>query len=710
MENNFVLPTEAYQRAVDPVGDWVRQTALYASRMLNKPYEKCVAHLWKKLKSKEIPVKNPTVVCFERGENGDREKTTMSLMAYLRAVKQNKEVQAPTLTAYLHPDVEKSLLVDYLDENVAVRKKYKKTSQAFEAAGDMDKAKYFNNAQDSAKRANNAVSGGMVAEGSIIQNQSGHSTLTSITRSIASLSNSSNERLIEGNRHYFSTQIVLNNLLSIMAETDHATIDAAISTFGLVYPTVEDVMACINRSASLYIRDRNGMRRIEAFVKTMTPTERASFVYTGDLYHLRVLNDQAIRTFIYKLSRRGDASPVEEVVKKLYSLDEQYLNYAHQICLSLMAGKGKRYDEMPAESCYILHNTVLNIIKTVDEYKLFLKAFFLTKNSPATIATIPNMIRRAVVLSDTDSTMFSVDNWQDWYFGGLRYDDEGYAVGGAIMFMATQSIVHILAIFSANMNVDRKRLFTLAMKPEFVFPVFAQTQVAKHYYTAVKVKEGNVFPDIKMEIKGVHMKDSTVPKNIIQGASNEMEGVIRTVMDGKPLSMVEMLKKTIAVEKEIIRSISAGETRYLKRLQIKEASAYKKEADQSPYQYYTLWRMCLEPTYGEIPPPPYDAVRVPLDLPNQTALKLWLETCPNRSFVEGFSRWMVENNKGVPSAFPIPIAHCESHGVPDELKLVLDSRKIVLALTKSYRNILGSFGFAPRSSLLIMEQADEYLD
>lgn len=704
MKNNFLLPTEAYQRAIDPIGDWIKQTALYASRMLNKPYEECVAHLRNKLKSKALPIKNPTVVCYERGDNGDREKKTLSLASYLRAIRENNEIQAPTLTTYLHPSEKQSVIVEYLDENVAVRKKYKKTSQKYESEGNMPKYRYYNNAQDSAKRANNSVSGGFVSDGSVIQNPSAHSTLTSTTRSISSLSNASNERLIEGNRHYFRPQIVLNNLLSIMSETDHVTISEAIHRYQLCYPSVEQTMECITRSTEMYFRDQKGLTTIKDLVQRMSPVERASVVYTGDLYHLRVFNDAAIRTFIQKLSRRGDATPVEDVYTKLYQVDEQYLNYAHQVCISLMEGRGKDYPKMPIESCYILYNTCQNIVQTVEEYALFIKAFFLTKNSPATIATLPSMIRRSVVLSDTDSTMFATDNWLDWYFGGLRFDDEGYAVGGAIMFMATQAIVHILALFSANMNVERSRLHTLAMKPEYVFPVFAQTPVAKHYYTAMKVKEGNVYKDIKMEIKGVHMKDSSVPTNIIKSATKEMENIIRSVMAGKPLSITDMIRKTIAVEKEILRSVEAGETTYLKRIQIKEASAYKLEGGKSPYQYYILWVDCFQSTYGETPPPPYNAVRIPLNLPNGTALREWLANCENKEFVRQFQQWMQLNNKNLLSTIPLPTSHCESHGVPAELKPILDSRNIVLTLTKSYRNILGSLGFATRSGLLIMDQ------
>jgi hypothetical protein len=100
--------------------------------------------------------------------------------------------------------------------------------------------------------------------------------------------------------------------------------------------------------------------------------------------------------------------------------------------------------------------------------------------------------------------MFSTDEWVLWYFGKLDFSQRGFAISGAVMFLSTQCIAHCLAILSGNMGVAEENLYTLSMKPEFVFPVFVQSPVAKHYFTARLVEEGNVYPDIRMEIKGVH--------------------------------------------------------------------------------------------------------------------------------------------------------------------------------------------------------------
>lgn len=702
-KNAFLLDVDEYKRSIDPIGDWMRQSALYASKMLNQPYDKCLEHLRGKLKDKTITPNNPTIVYYQREDNGDKFKRTKPLFSYLQDVIVNKEILAPTFTTYLHPSVKRSLIVDFMDDNVQLRTKFKKMSQAYEASELVSKAKYYNQAQDGAKRDNNACTGGFVAEGVIISNKSAHSTLTSMTRSMSSLSNASNERLIEGNRHYHTPTITLNNLISIVAETDRDQIRESLNHYGLVCPDVDAVISCVRRSSDMYWTDRRHMQVIRDFVERLSPEERASIVYTGDLYHIRVHNPGFVRSLLSELSARGDQSPVDNPEGKIKSTDEAIVNFAHQVCLTIVQGIGKEYSKISYEDRCVVANTCSLIEKTVEKYRNLFKTFFLTKNSPATIATIPFMTRRSVVLSDTDSTMFSVDGWILWYFGKMEFSDEEYAVGGAVSYIATQAIAHLLAIFSANMNVSKKRMFTLAMKPEYVFPVFAQTSVAKHYYTFMKVKEGNVYVKPKFDQKGVHLKDSSVPVNLIEHGSLKMKFILDEIINARKIDLTKAIIEVADLEREIIQSLFRGEVRYLKRIRIKESSSYSKGPEESPYAYYTMWQRCFAPTYGNLAPPPYGAVRIPLDLDRRSKMEPWLESIKGSDAGRALADWVVSRGINGMASMSIPIEHCVSKGVPEELKKAMDVRRIVLALTKAQRNVLESLGFFAKEGRMISD-------
>lgn len=715
MSNNaFLLEQEEYQRSISPIRDWMRQTAKYASVMLDKNYEDCLVHVEKKFKAKLVPFHDPHVVHFARGENGDKFRAQTPLSRYINNIVRGGHVLAPTGTVYLHADRVKSNIVGYQDVNVAQRSRYKKLSQKYEQEGNDDLYLLYHNFQDCKKRRNNAVSGLFSAEGSPIKNTSAHSTLTSTTRSMSSLSNASNERVIEGNRHYYSPQIALNNLISIVTDLDTRIIDDAIQTYGLKYPTVEETIACVNRSLDLYDISRRGSETVDTFIRKLTPTERAAIVYTGDLYHLRVLNEDVIYELVTDLSQKGAISQIEDVVKGIYGFDEAILNYACQTNLHMLEGKAKDYKEkLTPEEQSILFNTCQNVLNAIEKYRLLFKAFFLTKNAPCTISTIASQVRRTVMLSDTDSTMFSTDSWVFWYFEKANqrdnanlskkdlFTDKGYAIGGSIMFIATQCIGHMLALFSANMNVERSRLFSLQMKPEYVFPVFALTSIAKHYYTAMKVKEGNVYKDIKMEIKGVHMKDSTVPKNIVDTAAEMMENNIRSLMAGEDLSLIDAIRKVVDIEQEIIRSLRSGEVEYLKRTTIKEAAAYKKEPHQSPYQNYVMWNRCFASAYGQAPELPYRAFYVPLKMKNKTDRDKWINGIRNQEVAQALRQYFHETGKSAMTTFPVPLDVIQSHGIPQELMDGLDLERVVLSLTKSLRNTLESMAFFPKFDKLV---------
>lgn len=116
-----------------------------------------------------------------------------------------------------------------------------------------------------------------------------------------------------------------------------------------------------------------------------------------------------------------------------------------------------------------------------------------------------------------------------------------------------------------------------------------------------------------------------------------------------------------------------------------------------------LWEQAFAPVYGAAPLPPYGAVRIPLKLKNKTAVKEWIDTMPNRQVAENVQKWFVENNKTTIQSFPIPVDYCNSHGVPPELAMIMNVQKIVLNLTKSYRNILESLGYFAKAGFLVSE-------
>ena len=701
----FLQDLDFYQRKLNPITAYIEQNAIYLSDSTGKPIAECKAFIENSLRHKTIgEIRDPVVRFFHRDDSLDTNPDEVRLSKYISSVTEENLIIAPTMTCYKPTSEFESLQVGFTDINTKLRSIAKKASQKAEQAGDM--LTYINkhNEQANKKMYNNAMSGGYVANGCVLQNPSAHSTLTSTTRTVSSLGNAANEKIIMGSRHYRDPDIVLANLISICTLTDLQLLQDVVEKYQLVYPSVEQTIECIKYSSDIYFRDDVSFQAIADYVAAVSPIKRAAVVYVSDLYHIRKYNEGFIRDLLTRLSRKVTGIHIEDAIAKLYAFDEAIVNTVHQICLTEVKGKGKDYAKMPYEDVCTLLATCYNIQAIVEAHRDFFKAIFLTKNMPCSTAYIPDMVRRAVVLSDTDSTMFSVDDWVKWYFGKLIFTDEAFALAGSVVFIASQCITHTLAIFSANVGVERKKLFTLAMKPEFVFPVFAQTSVGKHYYTIILVKEGNVYEKMKMEIKGVHLKNSASPPALIKDAHANMRHILETIMKDGVVSIEQQLTRAANIERDIQTSLLKGEVTYFKLSKTKQATAYKTEDPaKTPYQWHMFWNEVCSAKYGTIEEPPYSTIKIPTMFENKTKFDNWIASIQDQAFKERIMIWRANNNKATVPTIYLPLNYVMAYGIPVEFISAINIKKILLDLTNVNRMVLESLGYFPKREMLISE-------
>lgn len=701
-EVKFLKPAEFYQREIDPVGQYVDQTSFYLSKMSGKPKEECKQKLIARIKDKSTnSFSDPIVHFMSRNEQKDSAPDSCKLSEYIRGTVRDKEILAPTFTTYLNPEVERSLLVEFIDRNVRIRSKSKKEAFAAKAAGNQVLFLAKNNEQSNMKNYNNSMSGAFASEGSVLRNPTAHSTLTSITRTEGSLGNASNEKIIAGNRHYKDADTTLDNVVFITSTMDRESIIRIVDKYNLHIPTVDEVNACIKYSSELYWKDPYSYKRVSDFVEKLDGYERAAIVYVGDLFHIRKHNDRLVRELLFNLSRKITDVKFDDPVKTIHSLDEQIVNFAHQICSKEVKGIGKDYTKLSEDYLNILAATCVNVQNTVEKYFDFFDALFLTKAIPASTAYIPNMLRRSVVLSDTDSTMFSVDEFIKWYFGDIIFTDEAFAIAASVMFIATQCIAHSLAIFSANLGVERAKLFSIAMKPEFSFPVFAQTPVAKHYFTCIAVQEGNVFKEVEMEIKGVHLKNSAAPKSLISAAHKKMKVILSKIMNNEKINLFNEIKEVANIERMISASLLNNELDFYKQSKIKDKQAYSLGPERSPYLYHMLWEDVFEPKYGKTDQIPYSVIKIPTTLENKSSYKAWLDGLPDQEFADRMRKWSTTYGKDKLPTIYISAQYVKSSGIPSEIKPIINVDKIVLDLTIVNRMILETLGYGPKPEMLI---------
>ena len=694
MDNPFVLPKEAYKRDLNVIKHYIEQNAVYLSKMQNITVEQARDFIIKTIKPGGVrEFKDPVLTRTDRPDYADKKIVQEGYYQYLRRAVKNQDIISPTLTTYVNPKVRQSILVNSIENNINKRKKNKKLM--FKALVDGDKVaeSFYNTAQTGNKLSNNALSGAQVSSSTPLCNKSSHSTLTSGCRATSGYGNANNEKLISGNRHYYNEEITRLNIISLVTNTDYEQLERCIKTFGLVYPTHEDVYACIDYSASLYwnLSPKGGAERIKDLISRLTPLECAAVVYTGDLYHIKKHNDAFMRQFVKEVGQKVYKTNLTNLDEYLSNANEDYISLAKQICDT--ENRGKRLEDLKDTQDYITTVATLeNIYNTINKYSLFIKTFFVTENVPASLAYFPTSIRRSALMSDTDSTIFTVQEWVKWYCGDYVFSEEAMGVAAVIIFFASQSITHILAMMSANFGIGTERIHQIAMKNEYKFDIFIPTNKTKHYYALIGCREGNLFKEHELEVKGVHLKSSNVPVEIIEDAHELMKKYMSTVMRGEKISIEEIIKHVKQKELDIYQSIRKGEARFFKRFQIKQENAYKQGPYESQYVQYLLWEAIFADKYGHVPPPPFNALKINSTIESNIDFKNWLDSIQDKSMVARIEAFLAKSGKKIINTFYLPQQIIDSHGIPDEIFRVINSRKIIKDNTSVYYLMLETLG------------------
>lgn len=693
MENHFLLDRSQYKRDLNVIKHYLTDAATYLSKHTGQPYDVCLDYVREATAAGgDMPLTDPDVMVLTRNQYGDRDKEVVKFNDFLRDVEVNDRLIAPTLTAYWNPETVPSISSEFIEVNIERRNVSK--HEMFKAKEDGNKPleEYKKNEQKSFKISNNSLSGAQSSAHTILYNESAHPSLTSTCRTATSYGNANNEKFLYGNRHYWSPEIVKGNITSIINSTDYALLAEAMSRYPIRHPTVEETCACIKYSTDLYWKNEEELQRIFRYVGTLTDVERSAFVYTGDLYHLAMFNDAFVREFLGRLSRKI-TTPVENPDHWVKAMDADLTALVSLLCAKeLVGGSIKALKERNPEGYATVAATAKNVFDVLDEYQYLIKAFWRVNTLPSSVAHIRNSIRRGVITSDTDSTIFTVQNWTKWYVGKIDFSEESHAISYAVVYLATQTIAHILAKVSAGMGVREKHLHTLSMKNEFSFPVFVLTSMAKHYFAYIAAQEGNVFTEMDVEVKGVYLKDSNAPPHIMEEFNRTLRWVMDKVLEGNGINLTELLKKVAQMEHEVNLSVRRGDSFYLAGGQVKERDSYANPAS-SPYSFYELWQAVFAQKYGEAPPPPFQAVKVSVELNNQTKVREWLEGMNDRELSERMGEWLAVNKKGAITSFLLPRPNIETTGIPEEIIAAMNIRKLIYTTVKPFYILLEALGY-----------------
>lgn len=690
----FTLKPEEYTRDIDVVSAYIRDAATYLHKRTGESLEKCLQYV----KDTTRPggkhgIRDPEVFCLSKDKPGERTPTTIRFSQYMQDTVERRDLMSPTMATYINPKIKRSLLAEYISINIKRRAQVKHEQFEAEMAGDEVLADFKKNRQTSFKTKNNSLSGAQASPYTPLVNKSAHSSLTSTCRSATGYGNANNEKFLFGNRHYWAPDVVKSNIISIINKTNYPQLEAALAKYGIRPPTHEETMECISYSTDLYWRNPVETASIRELVSSLNDLERAAFVYTGDLYHLAKYNEAVAREFLDKLSTKVTESlPLEEADHWVGQMDSDLKVFVSLLCAEELAGESIKDTKKRDLVAYgRIGATAQYVSSTLHHYADMIRALWVTESVPASVAMLPSSIRRGAVVSDTDSTIFTVQYWTMWFEGKLDFSEKSKAISYAVVYLASQTIIHVLARACAQMGVIPEQIHQLSMKNEYAFPVFSLTSRAKHYYAYISAQEGNVFKKFKTEVKGVALRSSNCPPHVMKRANEMICEVMDLVMAGNGISAKYMLGKVAAIENEIRRSVESGRYEYMTKTTVKNEASYKNPMS-SAYWHHLFWQEVCAPKYGPTEPPIYSAVKVSIDAPNRTALEAWLASMEDQEFAQRMAEFLKRHHKTAITQLIVPEALVAVNGIPPEIVKGVNIRKLIAATMEPFYLILESLG------------------
>ena len=160
----------------------------------------------------------------------------------------------------------------------------------------------------------------------------------------------------------------------------------------------------------------------------------------------------------------------------------------------------------------------------------------------------------------------------------IPQDSLRYSIINIIAYVCSKLIVDYLSVYCKLAgSYQSKNDCIMIMKNEFLFNTILLTDNRRNYSSLVALQEGNIVPQTKkasLTIAGLPINKSTLS----EGIKAKLQDILyEDIMTSTNIDQVEIMKKLVLVEKEIVRSIMNKETTYYKPDNVAPIRSYAKD-------------------------------------------------------------------------------------------------------------------------------------
>lgn len=597
------------------------------------------------------------------------------------------DVAAPCGNIYMEQSVKKSMVTDMVITQKEARSKAKKAMLEYLAVGDDANAKKKNFEQATAKINMNSLPGGMNSGYNLFFDKSGFNSITSFARCLIMTSYSVVERLLGSNVYLPDEETLLNYLIINTNDCPpFEQIDAVVKKYKLYQPPYFEVAAKYIALTEQYSKI-NRRATIESYLQGLDQQVITYLFYCQDLREIIFTNEAKFKPLIREVLEKKDLTINQDVAPDQFKQLDQDL----QSMLTVVQN-----DQLKDVLIKDISSKKPELGKLLYTYGKYYESFFEDIDDIFdTFIRVPTMIdhvynqnkmyRKSVVLSDTDSVIFTTKDWVEWYTGDpVSCGKEACDISSMVIYWVTKVVEFNLNKLSLRTGCQDDRVKIMQMKNEFLYPRMLIYPQKKVYAGIQMIREGTVLPELKMDLKGQQLRGSTLNQETLDTIEDLIiEKVLKDSMQGK-LSISSLINYVMEYEDKIYRSLERGELTYLKSQSLKMEHHYK-DAMRSAYFNMVAWNEIFGDKYGVIVPP-CKSPTVSIIKIHDEYLKELAKSSPKiyRNLVAFY-----EKHGKYPSALPISVLQSK---VPAEIVPLIDVRHHVFTNTSPMHKTLSGLG------------------
>lgn len=634
-------------------------------------------------------LKTPNIEVVETRKPGEVDVKTIPFSKLVSWSTRN--VMSPSGSIYKPANRATSVVVDLVGSGLIKRGMKKKDKFKFLASGDFEKAAKADGEQNTLKVKLNSLPGNLGSPFSLFYDKGGYNSVTSTARMLISNSFTCCEQLLGGNTPLFDESEAINLcVLAIRLGPSDAKIMDTVNRYGIRVVEREELLMYFTEQIRMHSSAYKASDSLIDMINNIGLGTVQFLYYHSNLKHLIQGNEDIFKPMISNLF---NYSHLKEEIDSSISVDKwnKIDSDSKAVITTLLS------EEIGAIQPMDIPEKKPNIARLgIMLYKRFqsfnrklsdlMDVFIYHNINFQSVLTRKNMQRKVVVVSDTDSVIFTAEQWCAWYTGHTNRITYGsYCMSALVTYWLTKANADTMAKFIIGIGAIGKAIPTIAMKNEFLYPSLMLFDIKKMYAGLIAVQEGVVMQTPEPDIKG----------GIIRGASASMEArefnktllvekVLKPISRG-PLDVWTLIDPIIQFEDRIIRSLKEGKLEFHPVASVDTKSSYKTPMS-SPYAYLHAWNSIFGEKYGEAIPPD----KLPLVKLIKKPTEMYWEWLKKKS-PDIYHKFIAYNEKfcknNIPSAFYLSDTMTS---IPEELVPLIDIRGIVLNnLTPAY-HILAS--------------------